>query len=87
MIYANNIYKEFVMGKSKMAIIKSNSGYHLVKFGGSRPTSFEGAKDDILGALYQMKQAAQFQKWVYRRRLESEIKIYMEDYIKEKSDI
>ena len=87
MIYANNIYKEFVMGKSKMTIIKSNSGYNLVKFGGSRPTSFEGAKDDILGALYQMKQAAQFQKWVNRRRLESEIKIYMEDYIKEKTDI
>jgi putative peptidyl-prolyl cis-trans isomerase len=87
MIYANNIYKEFVIGKSKMAVIKSNSGYHLVRFGGSRVTSFEGAKDDILGALYQMKQAEQFQRWVNRRRLESEIKIYMEDYVKEKGYI
>jgi putative peptidyl-prolyl cis-trans isomerase len=87
LIYANNIYKEFIMGKSRIAIIKSNIGYHIVKYGGSRPTSFEGAKDDILNALYQMKQAEQFQRWVYRRRLESEIKIYMEDYIKEKKNI
>ncbi len=87
MIYANNIYKEFIMGKSKMAIIRSGSGYNLVKFGGSRPTSFEGAKEDIFQALYQVKQAEQFQKWIYRKRLESEIKIYMEDYVKEKGGI
>lgn len=87
MIYANNIYKDFVMGRNRLAIVKSNSGYNIVKYGGKRAVSFENAKNEILNILYQVKQAEQFQRWVYRRRLESDIKIYMEEYKKERSDL
>ncbi len=87
LIYANNIYKKFIIDKAKIGIIKSGKGYHIVKLNGKRPTSFEAARDEIFNVLYQQKQAEQFKKWVYQKRLESDIKIYMEDYIKERRNL
>ncbi len=84
MVYANNLYKLFIIDKARKGIIKSSRGYHIVKLIRKRPTSFEAAKDEILNILYQQRQAEQFKKWVYRRRLESDVKIYMEDYIKDR---
>lgn len=84
LILANNVYKEFILDKRKKAIVKSNSGYHIIKFNGKRPTTFENVKNEIFNLLYQMKMNEQFKKWVYRKKLESDVKIYMDDYIKEK---
>jgi len=85
-ILADNVYKEFIMNKKKFAVVKSDVGYHIVKYNGSRQTSFEAVKDDIFNLLYQKKMVEQFKKWVLQKRTESDIKIYMPDYIKEKAN-
>ncbi|MBN2039027.1 MAG: peptidylprolyl isomerase [Spirochaetes bacterium] len=84
-LFANNIYKEFVIDNKKKAIVKSGSGYHIIKYNGKRRSTFEAVKNDIFNLLYQKKMAEQFKTWASRKRLESDIKIYMEDYITDKS--
>ncbi len=74
------------MHKNKYSIVKSSNGYHIVKLNGVRATSFESVKEEIFNLLYQKKVSEQFKKWVSRKRQESEIKIYMTDYIKEKAN-
>ncbi|MBN2403592.1 MAG: peptidylprolyl isomerase [Spirochaetes bacterium] len=83
-ILADNVYKEFIIGKRKLSIVKSNTGYHVIKYNGRRQTSFEAVKDDIFNLLYQKNMAEQFKKWVLQKRSQSDIKIYMQEYIKEK---
>ncbi len=87
LIYANNLYREFIdnQDRKEYAIVKSNAGYHIVKVSGRRPTSFEAVSDYIYNVLRFKKMNEQFKKWVSNRRMESEIKIYMEDYITEKN--
>jgi putative peptidyl-prolyl cis-trans isomerase len=85
-IMADNLYKEFIIGKKKFAVIKSSAGYHVVKYNGIRATSFDAVKDDIFNLLYQKKMMEQFKKWVLQKKSESDIKIYMRDYIKEKAN-
>ena len=72
-ILADNVYKELVIGKRKLAVVKSNTGYHVVKNNGTRPTSFESVKDDIFNMLYQQKMMEQFKKWIAQKKTESEI--------------
>ncbi|HSV96688.1 MAG TPA: peptidylprolyl isomerase [Spirochaetota bacterium] len=62
--------------------IKSGFGYHLVKFLGKRPVTFDSVEDRIVSMLFQQKLDEQFAKWVVQRRRESEVRIYMEDYVK-----
>jgi foldase protein PrsA len=85
-IMADNLYREFIMGKKKFAVIKSIAGYHIVKYNGTRQTSFDAVKDDIFNLLYQKKMIEQFKKWVLQKKSESDIKIYMQNYIKEKAN-
>jgi putative peptidyl-prolyl cis-trans isomerase len=85
-ILANNIYNEFIVNRNKYAVVKSSTGYHIIKYNGRRTTSFEAAKEDIFNLLYQKKLIEQFKKWVSQKRQQSDIKIYMQDYIKEKSN-
>ncbi len=85
-IMADNLYREFIIGKKKTAVIKSGAGYHVIKYNGIRPTSFEAVRDDIFNLLYQKKMMEQFKKWVLQKKSESDIKIYMPDYIKEKAN-
>jgi foldase protein PrsA len=85
-IMADNLYREFIIGKKKSAVIKSSAGYHIVKYNGTRQTSFEAVREDIFNLLYQKKMIEQFKKWVLQKKSESDIKIYMQDYIKEKAN-
>ncbi|MFH0977103.1 MAG: peptidylprolyl isomerase [Spirochaetota bacterium] len=86
MIFADNIYKEFIVNQRKYAVVKSSIGYHIVKFNGSRPSTFEAVKDEIFNILYQKKMVEQFKKWIVQKKTESDIKIYMSEYIKEKAN-
>ena len=61
-------------------IIKSQSGYNIVKLIEYRPTSFETVQDRILSMLYQRNVGEQFKKWIVTRREQSDIKIYLETY-------
>lgn len=61
-------------------IIKSQSGYHIIKFIASRPVTFENIQDKIMSFLYQRNMADQFKKWILNKRLQSDIKIYLENY-------
>lgn len=61
-------------------VIKSKTAYHLIKFMGTRATTFETVQDRILGMLYQRNIGEQFKKWITARRGQSEIKIYLENY-------
>jgi putative peptidyl-prolyl cis-trans isomerase len=63
-------------------IVKSNFGYHIIKFLGKRPISFDTVEDKILNMIFQQKLAEQFNKWVVQKRKESDIKIYMSNYVK-----
>ncbi|TAL32451.1 MAG: hypothetical protein EPN93_15960 [Spirochaetes bacterium] len=63
-------------------VIKSSYGYHIVKFLGKRQTSFESVEDKVLNMLFQQKMVEQFGKWINQRRRESDIKIYLQDYMK-----
>lgn len=63
-------------------VFKSGGGYHIVKYLGKRPVPFEKVENMIMYKLYTERMYSQFQKWVDKRRGESEIKIYLSDYIK-----
>lgn len=63
-------------------IVKSNFGYHIIKFLGKRTVTFDTVEDKILNMMFQQKLAEQFNKWVSQRRKESDIKIYMTNYVK-----
>jgi len=63
-------------------IFKSGFGYHIAKYYGRRPVTFEKVYPMISQKLYYEKIADQFKKWVVQRKKESDIKIYMENYVK-----
>ena len=78
--FANQVFPD--EGRAALGCHKSGFGYHLVKFLGKRPVTFDSVEDRIVGMLFQQKLAEQFAKWVVQRRRESEVIIYMEDYVK-----
>jgi peptidyl-prolyl cis-trans isomerase SurA len=61
-------------------VIKSSYGYHIVKFLGKRPITYDAVENKIFNLLFQQKITEQFAKWVVQRRRVSEVKIYMSDY-------
>ncbi len=63
-------------------VIRSSFGYHIIKYLGRRPVTFENVERMILYKLYNEKLSNQFKKWVSHRKRESSIKIYMKNYIK-----
>jgi putative peptidyl-prolyl cis-trans isomerase len=63
-------------------VIKSRYGYHIVKFLGKRLTPFDSVRDKILNLLFQVKVSKQFKKWVSQKKRQSDIIIYMEDYVR-----
>lgn len=78
--FANQVFR---MADGQLSgAIKSGFGYHLVKFLGKRPVTFDSVEDRIVGMLFQQKLSEQFSKWVIQRRRESEVIIYMDDYVK-----
>jgi putative peptidyl-prolyl cis-trans isomerase len=62
-------------------IFKSGMGYHIVKLMGRRPLTFDRVERLIMYKLYNESLTEQFKKWVRRRIKESEIQIFMPNYV------
>ncbi|MBN1495177.1 MAG: peptidylprolyl isomerase [Spirochaetes bacterium] len=60
---------------------KSSQGYHIVKLMGRRQITFEKVERLIMFKLYNENMSEQFKKWVNRRKKESEIQIFMKNYM------
>lgn len=80
-IIAGNVYRMNKRGQISR-VIKSKYGYHIVKFLGKRVTPFDSVRDKILNLLFQVKVGKQFKKWVSQKKQQSDIIIYMEDYVR-----
>ena len=76
---ANTVFRMKKPGEIS-TVIKTQTGYAIVKLMESRPTSFETVQDRILNMLYQRNMGEQFKKWIVTRRAQSDIKIYLENY-------
>jgi putative peptidyl-prolyl cis-trans isomerase len=79
--FANQVFQLNQPGQISN-VIKSSYGYHIVKFLGKRQVSFEAVEDKILNMLFQQKMHEQFGKWINQRKRESDIKIYLQEYVK-----
>ena len=62
-------------------IFKSSLGYHIVKLMGRRPITYDKVERLIMFKLYNDSLYQQFKKWVIRRKKESEIQIFMKNYV------
>jgi putative peptidyl-prolyl cis-trans isomerase len=60
---------------------KSSIGYHIVKLMGRRPITYEKVERLIMFKLYNESMLVQFKKWVTKRKKESEIQIFMKNYM------
>jgi putative peptidyl-prolyl cis-trans isomerase len=83
-ILADQMYQQYRPGI--MTIMRSSYGYHLIKISGKRVAPFNEIEPRIYGILGQQRRAGQFQKWLEKMRNTSEVKIYLEGYVREKSD-
>lgn len=63
-------------------VFKSGYGYHIVKFNGRRQASFDKVERFIMMKLYSDSMMGQFQKWVAKKKMESDIQIFLKEYIK-----
>lgn len=63
-------------------IFKSGKGYHIVKYMGRKDITYEKMENLIMYKLYLDKMNDQFKKWIQKRKNESEIQIFLENYIK-----
>jgi len=79
--FAGNVNRMKRIGQISQ-VFKSSFGYHIVKYMGRRDVTFEKVEKMIMYRLYNEKMIEQFKKWVAKRKKESEIKIYMENYKK-----
>ncbi len=62
-------------------VFKSSQGYHIVKLMGRRAITFEKVERLIMYKLYNESMFQQFKKWVIKRKKESEIQIFMKNYV------
>lgn len=79
--FAGNVYRMNKEGQIS-SVFKSGFGYHIVKFLGRRPLTYDKVERMIMYKLYTENSQAQFRKWVNQRKNEASIKIYMEGYVK-----
>ena len=79
--FASQVAKMKKIGQLS-GIIKSSDGYHIVKYLGQRVVPFNAVANKILNLLYHQRMMKQFKKRISQRKRESEIKIYMEDYLR-----
>ena len=79
-LYAGNVMRMTRRGQISR-VFKSSYGYHIVKYLGKKPADYEKVRSLIIGRLYQEKMMKEYKKWVLRKKRESEIKIYMANYI------
>lgn len=79
--FASNVFGNYNPG-GITNVFKSGFGYHIAKYYGRRNLTFDKVYPMISQKLYYEKLAKQFTKWIETRKNESEIKIYMENYVK-----
>jgi len=79
-LFAGNVFRMKRRGQISR-VFKSSYGYHIVKYLGKKPATYEKVKIPIINRLYQEKIMKEYKKWVLRRKRESEIKIYMDNYV------
>jgi putative peptidyl-prolyl cis-trans isomerase len=79
--FAGNVFNSYRQN-GITSVFKSGFGYHIVKYIGRRDVTFEKVQPMIMQKLYYEKNAEQFKKWVADKKSTSEIKIYMDSYIK-----
>ncbi len=79
--FASQVYQMGRIGQVS-GPIRSSYGYHVVKFFGRRVTPFDAVRDRILQLLYHQNLDMQFSRWIAQRRRESEVKIYLQEYVK-----
>lgn len=78
--FAGNVFSGYKYG-GITPVFKSGFGYHIAKYYGRRPLTLDKVYPMISQKLYYEKISEQFQKWVAKKKQESEIKIYMENYV------
>lgn len=81
--FAGNIYRMTREGQLS-SVFKSTFGYHIVKFIGKRDVTFESVENKIMMKLYNDRVGEQFVKWAGRKRQQSDVKIFMENYVEAK---
>ncbi len=79
-LFAGNVFRMKRRGEISR-VFKSGFGYHVVKYYGRKAVTYDKVKRMIMYRLYSEKMMVQYKKWVLRRKKESEIKIYMDNYI------
>ena len=62
-------------------VLKSSTGYHIVKFNGKRVVQYDSIRDVIFNILYNERLGEQMVKWAEQKRRESDVKIFMKDYV------
>ncbi len=62
-------------------VFKSSRGYHIVKLMGRRAITYDKVERLIMYKLYNESMFQQFKKWVLKRKKESEIQIFMKNYV------
>jgi len=75
--YVNNIHAAGQISQ----VFKSSQGYHIVKLMARRPITYEKVERLIMYKLYNESMFQQFKKWVLKRKKESEIQIFMKNYV------
>jgi len=64
-------------------VVKSGDGYHIVKMLGKRVVPYESVKGIIFNILYSQNLGKQVESWAVRKKKESDIKIFMNNYVKQ----
>lgn len=65
---------------SVSGIIRTNSGFLLVKFMGKRVAPYESIENMIYSKIAYDRRIEQFNKWLVRERKTAEVQIYLEGY-------
>jgi putative peptidyl-prolyl cis-trans isomerase len=76
---ANQVMQAYSPGGTS-GILKSSTGYHIIKFMDRRLAPFSDVEDRINGMLSNKKRMEQFEKWLAKARSNAEIRIYLENY-------
>ncbi len=79
--FAGNVFSSYSYG-GVTKVFKSSYGYHIAKYYGRRAVTMDKVYPMISQKLYYDKISEQFKKWTAKKKSESEIKIYMENYVK-----
>lgn len=79
--FAGNVFSSYSYG-AVTKVFKSSYGYHIAKFYGRRAVTLDKVYPMISQKLYYEKITDQYKKWAAKKKSESEIKIYMENYVK-----